>query len=1185
MFKGFWPQAQAACVLGLMASLLWACGERTPSYARRAANQQDLVGGPGAIGAVGDYLLGNGEIRVVVQDQGWSRGFGVFGGGLVDADRIGGAPGEGRDNFGEFFPALLMQGFDVRDQSIEVDGETQISPAMEVIADGSDGGPAIVRARASGGDFLTMLSTLSSLGAVGGDLRYETDYVLHPGARYVEIIGRLHNAGSKAVDLSAGGLEGLLGVADMQLPLGDVLLFGGGNRVFAPGSILRSPNQDVDPRLSERRPVGFDLRFAVEDAYAKAVSLPALVGLVTDFMATTGKDVSYGFAVAPSPRNYVWLNRDQYGATSDDQLVIPFLISSFTGAYHHVPPELLAPGESFLYRRYFIVGDGDVASIRDTLFDLRQTATGVLAGEVRRGLDGVPEVGASVLILDAAGDPYSQVRVRDDGRFRCRLEPGRYGIKVLAEGRSPWTWRQDAADPTAVASGDGVVEITANEAQSVRLFLPSPAQLAVRVQDGAGQPLPAKVTVLASYDASWSGLPPRTFLFDASLGEERRGTDLSWQEDLSQTLPPRFIEEVFFTDATGVGDAMVRPSPCVGPVGQKEVEDCVVDIVVSRGPEYSLAKIEGVRLEAGKIHRMDVVLHRVVQTPHRVSADFHIHAQPSLDASMPLEKRVASGAAEGLEIAVATDHNVVTDYAPAIAALKLTPWMRGVRGVELSTLEMGHFNGFPLDYDLSSATRFPWVAHCFEDEAQRVNQTGFDWVSCAPKALFDNLRRLGHPDEPDVVVQVNHPRDGILGYFDAFNVDGYVAEAKPAAFEDGLQASLFRPQNPTTRQFEPSKFSLDFDAIEIFNGKRLDLVRHYRLPLDTPADLLAEVQDPCLGGHPSNARGEILHQRSGSVAEPGALDDWFNLLNLGHRFTATGNSDSHDLEEEIGYPRNYLSLRTDEGEALDASRQTAPQEVSLKQMVDAVRAARVLVTNGPFVTFWIQTEDGRRADLGETLHAGDLRGKTLTVHAALEAADWVDVDRVRLTVNGVAQDVLIPDWRMESVDASADVYVKKWDAVWSFDIPTAGASADFWFVVEAEGDDSLFPVVRAMEVPPVSADQVIQGFAGALGLAAADPSKTKFLEPSIVQQAKPYALTNPIWLDGDGDGVWTPPGVQAGPASTGDVRCDTTAQKGNAAKSVKAHNISQAERMKRAWMQPSGEHSANLRSLFLGHAH
>ena len=73
---------------GLILSLGCAESIEQPSDARRVATRTDLVGGPAALGELGDIVLENGEIKVIIQDKGYSRGFGVYGGGIIDADIV-----------------------------------------------------------------------------------------------------------------------------------------------------------------------------------------------------------------------------------------------------------------------------------------------------------------------------------------------------------------------------------------------------------------------------------------------------------------------------------------------------------------------------------------------------------------------------------------------------------------------------------------------------------------------------------------------------------------------------------------------------------------------------------------------------------------------------------------------------------------------------------------------------------------------------------------------------------------------------------------------------------------------------------------------------------------------------------------------------------------------------------------
>ena len=102
------------------------------------------------------------------------------------------------------------------------------------------------------------------------------------------------------------------------------------------------------------------------------MSLPSLPGLVTDFLASSGEDVSYGFAIGETESNYPYSNRDLFAVDpkieiTKSSLLVPFLFSAFTGAYHTTAPATLEAKETFEWTKYFIVGDGTVQSVLDEL--------------------------------------------------------------------------------------------------------------------------------------------------------------------------------------------------------------------------------------------------------------------------------------------------------------------------------------------------------------------------------------------------------------------------------------------------------------------------------------------------------------------------------------------------------------------------------------------------------------------------------------------------------------------------------------------------------------------------------------------------------------------------------------------------------------------------------------------------
>ena len=123
---------------------------------------------------------------------------------------------------------------------------------------------------------------------------------------------------------------------------------------------------------------------------------------------------------------------------------------------------------------------------------------------------------------------------------------------------------------------------------------------------------------------------------------------------------------------------------------------------------------------------MGFKLTQVVPTPGWISADFHVHSIKSVDSNMALPTRASSYAVEGVDLVVSTDHNYVTDLAPTIDALKLNDWLASSVGLELTSLEMGHFNGFPLAL-----------------QPGPIQHGSFRWFFRPPGELFAQLRALG----------------------------------------------------------------------------------------------------------------------------------------------------------------------------------------------------------------------------------------------------------------------------------------------------------------------------------------------------------------------------------------------------------------------------------------------------------
>ena len=123
-------------------------------------------------------------------------------------------------------------------------------------------------------------------------------------------------------------------------------------------------------------------------------------------------------------------------------------------------------------------------------------------------------------------------------------------------------------------------------------------------------------------------------------------------------------------------------------------------VYAGRGMEWSMAtaEVEVPDVPAGdaEIATVELVLQRDVDTSGWIAADTHIHTLThSGHGDSSVEERMVTLAAEGVELAIATDHNHNTDYAPTQREMGLTEWFTPVTGNEVTT-KVGHMNAFPL---------------------------------------------------------------------------------------------------------------------------------------------------------------------------------------------------------------------------------------------------------------------------------------------------------------------------------------------------------------------------------------------------------------------------------------------------------------------------------------------------------
>jgi len=747
--------------------------------------------------------------------------------------------------------------------------------------------------------------------------------------------------------------------------------------------------------------IGFDEDRAVDDA-ANEGKNTFQEPFRLAFVAGVADGVSYGLAAA------------------DGDLYVPLFTSSQTAAFGagiagDGSAGRFPDGTAYSYERYFAVGHGDVGSVLDALLEAKGLPYGEVHGYVVEEGTGIALSGVSVLAYEPGADkPYNQwlSDVGDDtqidGSFGGRLPPGDWELVVHGRGR-PVGQRI----PVTVTEGGRVDAVVSS---------PRAGQVSVEVVDELGRPVPSKVTFFGD-----TGLNP-------DAGDPYIAGDPT--------------EVVFLPH--GEADVILPPGTYTA--------------VATRGLEYELGESPIFTVSDTGVARLRLQVVRSVDTSGYVSADFHVHSIASFDSGTTLTDRVVTMAAEGVEFFASTDHDALTDYAPAVQDLGLEPWVKTTVGLETTTLEVGHFLGFP-----------------FEADTAKEQGGAFDWTGMTAGEILDTLDELGAQSGYDPVRFVAHPRDGILGYFDQFGYDPYTGE---------IVTPVLSVVNPLLRVEE---YESNFEALELLNGKRFEIVRtptqdelnRYKLGAEVSYyDLVART-----GQEQEDLQAGIYRLGYG---HEGQVDDWFTLLNTGRRYTALGNSDTHGkFSTEAGCPRNYVIADTDDPANLD--------EVAI---AEAVRAGRVVASYGPFVRFTAENT----STLGDTVAVSD---GTVDFHIEVQAPTWIPVDRVELYQNGT----LIHEW--EGLDDDIYKFVQ--------DI-TVNVEKDSWFVVIAIGDGDLGPLFTPVEMPPVQLQDVVTE-------ALIDvPAVGSLLSPAVpiprTGPVVPFALTNPIYVDIDG-GDWTPPGIPA----------------------------------------------------------
>ncbi len=233
--------------------------------------------------------------------------------------------------------------------------------------------------------------------------------------------------------------------------------------------------------------------------------------------------------------------------------------------------------------------------------------------------------------------------------------------------------------------------------------------------------------------------------------------------------------EIFPNTQAAPADLAVRENMVysLSGVGAITVPVGSYTVYATRGMEWSLAA-ELVSIDSDDEQLFSAPLVREVPTLGWISGDYHLHTLTySGHGDSNLDERVISLIGEGVEFAVATDHNHNTDYNPTVERLGAGREVKAVVGNEVST-PIGHLNAFPLDPERPIA----------DPEAMDA------------QTLFRFLHAEPNPFGVSPVIQLNHPRWGGIDYFTKTGLD------------------------PLTGTSDSPRYSGEFDTIEVLNSNQ-----------------------------------------------------------------------------------------------------------------------------------------------------------------------------------------------------------------------------------------------------------------------------------------------------------------------------------------------------------------------------
>ncbi len=367
-----------------------------------------MIGGPDAVGGVGDWYLANDVVEVIVDDPARRHGKLNHGGTIVDAGLI---HRKHEDQFARLFPMLNL------DQRVFVNYDTIRAEVNE-----SEGWARLVVASREGITSLPRGSwlrrRLDPLVPDPEELQHvfiETEYRVRRGEPFVHLTTTIRNEGAQAAPVFA---------------YGDIWMRG--------GSALRAfTGNTLEPHSSR----GFHhLSFDRSDLTAAGDALAPF-----SFVSAPGVRGYPPIAYALFSPERTTRGKVPFFGVTDDQVTMmaAFLfepdwkeLSAFR--IWRASRRKLPAGESWTYqRRLLITGRSDVGSTTDLIFPLLGVATGK-SGVIGRVVP--KDVPHMLHVMDAlSGAPVTAMRTDTSGpqagRYHGVLPPGAYVLMIRAPQR------------------------------------------------------------------------------------------------------------------------------------------------------------------------------------------------------------------------------------------------------------------------------------------------------------------------------------------------------------------------------------------------------------------------------------------------------------------------------------------------------------------------------------------------------------------------------------------------------------------------------------------------------------------------------------------------------------------------------------------------------------------------------